>query len=522
MPCLTALALTLCAGTATLASGQTMPMHPSATATIPHAVDFRSARWLDSRDVINNNGENVATASDFIIDRGSGRIQYIVIKTGTTFGMGGRAIVIPFSSFRWDSTKDVFVLASTAEQLKQYPEYTVESWKAMKEASRDDKNTLRQMLAADSAAANDPYAVSLDTAKTERISGEVVDVRRVRTSTFGEQIEVTVLVAGGGSKKIALGPSWYVNGSAAAPMRGESVAVDTLAMQRDPEQLLAGTEFHNGKNDLHLRGSDGTPVWALKSVDSGGQSYSPPYSRYMVMSNLKGMKIDCRGNECGKVYDIIVDRNSGEVGFISIDPNQNFLGLGDTKRLVPWSVATVTFEGTMRIDASKEMVLASPETPSDLTMLNAGTHAERVYKAFNVPAPRFEALPPISMNQPGSGGAWTAKGSVCSSIERDMAMTFEGKVVDISEVRFENGIPAARAVKIRVQGESGNEQVVLLGPCTYLDNQKAMCLSGDSIKVEACRTHVGSQVFWIARSVECKEIRVVLLDGNNVPEWAQP
>lgn len=64
--------------------------------------------------VVNNNGEEIAKVSDLILDRGSGRIEYIVIKTGTTFGLGGRAVAIPYGSFQWGSAgEDRFVLAST-------------------------------------------------------------------------------------------------------------------------------------------------------------------------------------------------------------------------------------------------------------------------------------------------------------------------------------------------------------------------------------------------------------------------
>ncbi len=382
--------LVLSAGTAAPASAQ-YAGGAQKSAVVATTVDFRSSKWLGDRKVMNNNGEEIAVVSDLILDRGRGRIEYLIIKTGTTLGMGGRAVAIPYSGFTWKGAagKEAFVLASTAEQLKLFPEYTPESWKAMKSVT-DDKSELRQRLTADAAAAGDPYAGTLDTAKEARVAGEVKSVERVRTSTFGEQVEIVVLTADGATKRIALGPSWYVNGASAAPMRGDKVVVETLALPRDPDQLMAGTHLQIGDRQLRLRASDGTAVWGSKAVGSAENLYSTPYSRYLLMSSLPGMKIDCRGSDSGKVHDVILDRNSGEIGFLSIDPNQNFLGIGDTKRMIPWSVATVSIDGIVRIDASKEMVLASPETPADLSTLNTGTHAERVYKAFDVPAPRFQ------------------------------------------------------------------------------------------------------------------------------------
>lgn len=386
-----ALALMLSAGAAAPVIAQSSDK-AQRSAAVANTVDFRSCEWLSDRKVINSNGEEIAAVSDFILDRGAGRIEYVVITTGATLGMGGRDIAIPYSAFTRESAagKDAFVLASTAEQLKLYPEYTPESWKAMKESAPDDKNKLHQRLAADGVATSDPYAGALYDAKKARITGEVTSVERVRTTNSGEQVEIAVLTADGSTKRITLGPSWYVNSAAAAPMRGDKVVVETLALPRDPNQLLAGTHLKTGDRELNLRESDGTPAWGHKEIKSNGRTHSMPYSRYLLLSSLPGTKVDCRGNDCGEVNEVILDRNSGEIGFLSIDPNENFLGIADTKRMIPWSVATVDLDGLVRIDASKEMVLASPETPSDLSTLNSGTHAERVYKAFDVPAPRFK------------------------------------------------------------------------------------------------------------------------------------
>ncbi|MFN0131544.1 MAG: PRC-barrel domain-containing protein [Phycisphaerales bacterium] len=521
-PVITALLLVLTAGTTVPANAQT-PAYPAREpASISSTVDFRSSHWLSDRKVVNNNNEEIANVSDLIVDRGSGRIEYIVIKTGTTLGMGGRAVAIPFGAFRWETGKDRFILASTPEQLKQFPEYTPEGWKAMMATAKDDKSTLRQRLAADAASPSDPYAGNLDTAKKARVEGEITKVERVRTSTFGEQVVVDVQAKDGPARRIALGPSWFINGTLAAPMRGDKVVVDTLALPRDRDQLLVGTELRTGDRELHLRDSDGTPAWTLKAVESGGHNYSTPYSRFLPLSQLPGMKIDCRGDELGKVHDIILDRNSGEIGFICIDPNQNFLGIGDTKRLVPWSVTTVTLDGKVRIDASKEMVLASPETPSDLSTLNTGTTPERAYNAYNVPVPRFEAPKPLSVNLPAKDNAWSADGSVIGAIERDSAKTIEGKVIEFTEVKFEMGVQSARALKIKMAGDANEAELVLLGPAWYMDNQKPVCKAGDTIKVEACRTRIDGHRYWMAKSVECKDARIVLLDKSNSPAWAKP
>ena len=523
-PVLTTLMLVVAAGATAPAIGQRETPAPQTQRYAAHApaVDFRSSVWLRDRDVVNNNNEEIAEVSDLILDRGSGRIEYLVIKSGATLGLGGRTVAVPYGAFRWNTEQECFILASTAEQLEQFPEYSAESWKAMMAARNDDKSTLRQRLAADAASPSDPYAGNLDTATNARIEGEITDVERVRTSTFGEQIVITVTPDDGPARRIAMGPSWFVNGATAAPMRGDKVVVDTLALPRDPGQLLAGTHLRIGDRELHLRETDGTAAWTLEGVESDGKHYSTPYSRYLLLSNLPGKEIDARGNECGKIDDIILDRNSGEIAFLSIDPNQNFLGIADTKLLVPWSVATVTLDDVVRIDASKEMVLASPETPSDLATLNTGATAQTAYEAYDVPLPQFTPQKQVPASALVEDGVWSARGPIILAIEPDSLKTMEGTVVDVTEVKFENGSQPAHAIKIRTLGDEAKDETVLLGPMWYMENQSSACKEGDSIKVDAYRTTIDGRQYWIARSIDANGKRVTLLDANNAPAWGRP
>jgi len=522
-PVLTALLLVALAGSTATAIAQSDDKAHETSASISPTVDFRSARWLSDRDIINDNAEVIASVSDLILDRGSGRIEYAIIKTSGNYGTSGKLVTVPYTSLRWEAgDKDRFVLAATTEQLTLFPEYTVERWNAMRDGSKKDENGLRDRLEADNKSSGDPYAGSLENSVNTRIEGEITGVERVRTTTFGEQVEVSIKTTDGSTKRVAIGPSWFVNATNAAPMRGDKVVVDAMSLPRDPEQLLAASNYRSGNRELRLRDASGSPTWALKTIESNGQSYSAPYSRYLPISKITGLKVDCRGDDCGKVNDVILDRHSGQIAFLSIDPNQNFLGISDTKRLLPWSIATVTLDDIVRIDASKDMVLQSPETPADITTLSNGTHAERVYKAFNVPAPRFDpAEKRVDNRMSDPSNAWGHDGAVNGAIERSAVTSMQGSVLDITDVKFDNGTAPARAIKVRSLDKSQGDYLVLLGPVTYMNNQKTMCKVGDSIKLDAYRTTIDNRQYWLARSVDCNSIRVVLVDGNNAPAWAQ-
>ncbi|MBY0112933.1 MAG: PRC-barrel domain-containing protein [Phycisphaerales bacterium] len=534
--------LIACSGTITHAGAPAVEIGAPSMAADSGGTNFRSSRWIAERGVVSNTGDTIATVTDLIIDRGTGRIDYLVLTTDTTFGLGGRAVLVPYADFRWDPAgKDRYVLASTAEQLKSLPEYTPKSWSELKQTSAGNEDALHRRLASDAAAPSDPYAGGLTAAKKMHIEGKIRSVDRVQTSTFGEQAQVTVEAADGSTKNVTLGPSWFVNSSGAAPLRGDKVVIDALELPRDPDQLFAAVETRIGDRSLKLRDTNGGAAWTKGTVESDGQTYSNSYSRSVLASSLYGAKVDCRGNECGKVADLVVESQSGTIAFLSIDPNQNFLGIGDTKRLVPWSVASFALNGTVRLDASKEMVLASSETPSNADAMNSGNQFERAYKAYETKAPRYDRrrggdAPGALNDAPGvrsngtpdsradnrtddNAGGWGRHGAVLSGIERGSVRTITGTVVSVAETSVERGTQPARVVTVKLA--NGTEEAVILGPEWYLAKQKMQCSAGDPVTFQAVRTQINSKPHWIARSMKHKDVQMPLIGDDNEPAWSR-
>ena len=111
---------------------------------ISEVPQYLSCHKVSGKSVVNGAGETIADVSDLIVDRGSGRVEFAVIKAGSVLGIGGKTLAIPYGAFGWNESKDSFVLESTTEQLKQHPEFTPESWSAMMESKPKAKaNELR-------------------------------------------------------------------------------------------------------------------------------------------------------------------------------------------------------------------------------------------------------------------------------------------------------------------------------------------------------------------------------------------
>lgn len=528
--------------------------------------DYRAASWMTGLDVVNNTGDNIGSISDLVLDRGSGRIEYAVLKSGGILGLGARSVLIPFKSFSWDQRgEDKLVLAATPEQLKAMPEFSDERWESLNESSENDQDEFRRSFSERRNAPSDPYTRSLGTTQPERIEGEITKVERDRTNEYGEHVIVTVKTDDGQTKRVALGPSWYVNSTSAAPIRGERVSVDAIAMPSDPNQTLVATNLQAGERQLRLRGEDRSPSWSSPTMKANGRTYGAARSQFVLLSDIDGMDVECRGEESGKVDEIVIDRNSGVVAFLSVDPDENFMGMMDTKRLLPWEIATIAVDDTIRLDATKEMVLASMETPDDLTTLNDGVATERAYRAFGVEAPRHDswgsgqwgndpsnryntdrdgmnrdgtrrdAMDRDGLNRDGTrrdglnrdgtrlstDDPWSARGSILSGLDHSTSKNMTGEITDITEVEFDDGGFPAHAIKVRAQ-RGGTEETIILGPTWYIKNQNAMCEVGEVVNLEVCRTTVNGKEHWLARSITCNGNRLELIDAESNPVWSRP
>jgi len=463
---------------------------------------YRTAEWLLDADVYTSGNQDAADIKDFMIDRGSGRIEYVVLDTKSRLNIGDRLIAVPFQQLRWDSVNKRFILGVGAESLRDMPDYD-ESWRgtptnspdadrdrirderrarrvALDEANkskagipvenrletntkdlnnpnadrrlnadgtyirdsdinnpnrstnnpdrnmnngdrnnttdrtatrRDDRtinpnspnttlgvpNTNRRQDGTIAGGSNrqkwwdttddtyrsDPYASNLDLNNKQRVEGEVKRVSREYVSGQGEQTMLEVLGTDGVTRKVAVGPTWYVGGEDVTFNRGDKVAVETVVMH-------VATAAKVGDRSMVLRGQDGAATWSNDSFERNGQKFTSSFYQMIRGSELDGNKIVARGVDAGRVDDVILDINSGSVAFLSIDPNDNFLGIADKNRLVPWSVASVSLDGNVRIDATKEMMIASPEAPTDWNDFATNGKSSNVYGAYQIDAPQAD------------------------------------------------------------------------------------------------------------------------------------
>ena len=83
--------------------------------------------------VVNPKDESLGDIKEIVIDPSTGRVAYAVVSFGGFLSMGEKLFAIPFSSFKYDVTKNHYVLDVSKERLKAAPGFDSDHWPSMAE-----------------------------------------------------------------------------------------------------------------------------------------------------------------------------------------------------------------------------------------------------------------------------------------------------------------------------------------------------------------------------------------------------
>lgn len=86
-------------------------------------------------DIESPQGESLGTIDNLMINLATGNIEYVVVEFGDFLGVGGKLFAIPFSEFRLDEEKEVFILNRDKEYLKNSPGFDKDHWPATNDHS---------------------------------------------------------------------------------------------------------------------------------------------------------------------------------------------------------------------------------------------------------------------------------------------------------------------------------------------------------------------------------------------------
>lgn len=472
-----------------------------------------SVSALHGTTVQNANGAALGTIDDMIVRRGSGEITHIILKTDTVLGLGGREVAAPYASFGFDHANERFTLHATPEQIDKLLSFSPEdrAGLAHKDLSEKASDLADRISREIDVQTSDPYAEGVRNAKTWSFEGRIAEVDRHYTLGAGEFVTVHVMTDEG-KTPIVLGPSWFVMSGADAPMRGDTIEGEAFDVLGD--ELVAKEVSLHGST-MTLRSDRGDAYWAPSLSESEKRDKDATVGRFVLMSDLQGRDINCRGIDCGDIADVVLDRHSGRIAFLSIDPDENFLGIGDTTRLIPWDVANVPIEGRVRVDASKQMVLGSTEMPDDLSTLSKNSRNNRIFAAFQVNRPDFKPVDrdPNALRE-GLGG-WESDGEFARAIRNGERTTIQGEVIGIVNRKPCESVSTGRAIVVRTG--DGSSKTIFVGPIWHTQAGLMDLRKGDEISIDARWFKMDGDKCLVAETMSTDHGRIAIWEDG--PAW---
>ncbi len=483
---------------------------------------FVKSSVLTGAEVFNYNDENIGTVTDLIIDRGSGQITQAVIESGAILGMGGKSIAVPFNRLKWDNAEQQFALDMTQERIDRAVEFDPEAWPNLDHTTWTEQIE-RWWSGADDTPRPyaDPWSQSVSEARTERLEGLITDV--VRHDVDGnQQVTVRVKTGGGQVHDLLLGPSWFVAGSQAAPMRDDPIKATFATVVRNGDRYnIVSSATIDGKR-LTLRDSQGIASWDLPSSSQANTNNAS--GRFMLMSDLVGARASSASDkDAGEIQNVVIEQNSARVAILGFDPNENFLGLGDEIKCVPWSVASVAPNGTVRIDATDEALSNCEPMPEQLTVLTTESGLSPVYSVFAVPVERFERrsgdnrrTQQSSATTPGhqKRDARSRDTGFFKVFSEGQKIELEGEIEAITSRTLGDASPM-RIIKIST--DQGSREIVV-GPEWYMANQDMPLRKGDRVSVSARKASVEGRTYYAATSITTPD-REFAVWNDSEPVW---
>lgn len=622
---------------------------PTTISAARQAHYFLTFSDLNGKDVVNSTGDKLASISDLAVDRGNGRIEYVIISEGGFLGIGDQQIAIPFDEFNYDSVESRLVLNTPKEVFERDRGARPAGWVTLESGewrdtlSQHDLQNSRNHRYTD----NDPYARGMNDATNAQITGTILSIQRERAKNiqggnqnldrnlndpnnpardrdidrnrdtdrdatrdqdrreqerrdqdrrdqdqrdrdrtqperdlnrnprdmdgtrnpgvdnfnrdgwgadtgkaynpYAENVVATIRTDDNEIQRVVLGPAWYVMGQDNMPMRGQKVTINGYQHSDDSGRSVVARSVTIDGKPVRYRDDTGRGAWTgnLNPTDRT----NPGTGRLVMLSEVVGMDVRAIGGDGGEIDGAVVEMSSGSVPMLILDPNENFLGIGDTRRLVPWSVVGIGREAVW-IDADKNMLTAGKELPDDVQVFAQQAQLDPVYRAYNVESPHlqnryrkydrnhntnpndpnYDRNDPNNRNNPADRdrgrnpganaddlGGWSRSGQLVQAVSGGERVTVKGKVASaVREIEVPGTDVKASAVDVKT--ERGKVTVVL-GPAWYVNDQSARLQENDTVTIDARSADFNGSSLRVAQSIQTDSGRTITLWRDGMPSW---
>lgn len=367
------------------------------------AREVRNLSFIRSSDLLgvdirNDVDDDLGTIDEIIVNRGTGRIEHVVIREGGFLGFGGSHVALPFEALVINPAESSVALNVSADAIGEGEGAALpQGWTRLEDGWDERLDSLPTARMAREQSWDKRTDDGDGMAPQRQAQGETMEINGRITALDrkdmgnGQQWAVATIETRGesrdgeaGEKKVVLGPAWHVYGNDRAPIRGDTF--QGTARKGDDDYMIVDRATINGK-EFRFKDDRGQHTWRgdERTRASGDDRNN---GALVLLSEVNKRDAKTRESDWGQIEDSIIELSSGSVTFLVLDPDENFLGIGDEYRVVPWTVVSIGSESVV-IDATKAMLTSAEALPEDVRMFTMPRNLREVYMAYEVEQPEY-------------------------------------------------------------------------------------------------------------------------------------
>lgn len=366
---------------------------------------------LAAAKISGRDGEDFGAIEDIIVDRSSGDIGFVTLKTGGVLGIGAETRVVPWEAL--ERREDLrFFVALNGSEIENAPKVKSDQIADLRnsDANKDIYAFYNVDPRRDWATGGDRMGQTMFASASSMTDSAIVNRQG---ETLGE-IDDLIIGFDRGTAPYAVVSFGGVVGigseTVAVPVRSLTWdrSEDRFELPLNRERLQSAPDFDSenldGIEDEAWRDETRRVFGDVPRMDRTDDRRSNPQDTrdranrnldaYVLVSKVRGMEVVGSGDEkLGSIQDVILDRNSGHIGFVTMEVGGT-MGIGAELVAVPWEALNRIGESRVRLKTTKADLDNAPRVKSErIGDLNDRQFTQRIYSFYNV-----EARPMLDRN----------------------------------------------------------------------------------------------------------------------------
>lgn len=268
------------------------------------------------------------------------------------------------------------------------------------------------------------------------------------------------------------------------------------------------------------RGADRTPRAQDRDMQTQNRTTNRT-ARFCLASDLVNATVlgaGVRGtadDDSGHIDGLFVECTTGQLAFVSVDPDEAFADIGEVNRIVPFETIEIRNDGKVRLDVTAELMRSGVESPDNADDLDRPETRRRIYSHYGVSEREF-AKP--DWNRRGakrdSDVGWGS--DVRQALKSGQAWDFSGRIVRVREDASMSDRLGNMAVV--VQTDAG-ERTIHIGPSEQC-KAKLNLRTGQQVQGKAIRATLNGQTVHVLRSITVDGKTHELRTASGQPTWS--